>query len=37
MRKIEELRAALADRRKEAGSLLDAGKVAEAKAKMEEV
>ena len=37
MRKIEELRAALADRRKEAEALLDAGKVAEAKAKMEEV
>ena len=30
MRKIEELRAALADRRKEAEALLDAGKVAAA-------
>lgn len=37
MRKIEELRATLAGRRKEAEALLDAGKVAEAKVKMEEV
>lgn len=37
MKKIEELRAALESKRKEAEALLDAGKIMEAKAKMEEV
>ena len=37
MKKIEELRAALESKRKEAEALLDAGKIMDAKAKMEEV